>query len=614
MDPRPPSPQPTAEALVADFLDRVEAGGDEDFEAFCALHPATAPALRKIHVRWQAMTRAFTHLSQDTSARQAATPSPGVVDLKQRIASPGGRLARYALREEIARGAMGRIVSAWDEELRREVALKIHRGALDDHRQQRRFLEEAQIAAQLDHPGIVAVHELGVDDAGRPFFAMQRVRGQDLGQILTAVHSGSDDWSRTRVLSVLLRVCEAMAFAHEKGVVHRDLKPANIMVGRFGETYVMDWGLAHVQTASAPATEEAVATLRATIHREDADSALLTHHGDVIGTPAYMAPEQAAGGKSVSPAVDIYSLGAILYHLLAGDMPYAANSQSADAVLKALRAGPPPPLPHDVPPELRAVCERAMAREPAMRYATMLDLASDLRAFLEVRTVRAYATGRFAELHKWMLRNRALATVLGLFAIAVVSATIALGTLWVRADADRQRADAGAERLQTELDRSTFQRARQAMQLANSTQAADTLWRAHCQGRMPRATGWALKELAVRDPYLVAIAGRDDLPIAFSADGSLVLVGNRDGRLHLRDPRTMDLVAAIGEDGPRITAVAGLRDGLAVAGTARGELLVVDLAARTTVPSPRSPQPAAVSPRPAPTVARSGGRDSIARR
>ena len=582
-----PAPPPSTEDLFADYLDRIETGEQLDFEAYRLAHPAHAESLRIVHERWQVMTRAFQRLSSAGPDAETGGASKSLDGLKARLGAPGARLGRYALRHEIARGAMGRIVLAWDEELRREVVLKMQRGTPSDTRLQRRFLEEAQIAAQLDHPGIVPIHELGLDGDGRPFFSMQLVRGHDLGRILDDVREQRDGWTRTRVLIVLLRVCEAMAFAHERGVVHRDLKPANIMVGRFGETYVMDWGLAHVHGAE-PADARAgdpVATLRQDIVGEANGSPLLTGHGDVVGTPAYMAPEQAGGGvAATAPAVDVYAVGAILYPLLAGAPPFATHS-GADAVLRALRAGPPPPLPHDVPPELRAICEQAMARSPAARYASMLALADDMRAFLEVRTVRAYATGRFAGLRKWIARNRVLAALGGAFALALGVGTIVVTTLWVRAERDRERADVSASRLLTELDRSAFRAARQSLLLENSGDAADTLWRTHLVGRLPRATSWALLELAAHDPYLktVPLDGAG-MPVAPGGAVDVVLVGGTDGRLQVRDPQTLTVRAELGEGGARITSVvAPIATSLAVAGTVAGELLVFDLQTNTAV-------------------------------
>lgn len=590
MSPPTPTPPDPAEEVFARHLEQLENGEPADFEGLCREHAEQAPQLRRIHRRWLAMTRAFGEMSQQrTGSGPVDTPSPSVDALMQRLGASGARIDRYAIGSEIARGSMGRIVQAWDQELRREVALKIHRGDPADTRQRRRFLEEAQIAAQLDHPGIVPIHELGLDDAGRPFFSMQLVRGLDLGRILELRRDGDAEWSRTRVLHVLLRACDAVAFAHSKGVVHRDLKPANIMVGPFHETYVMDWGLARVRGEPAADGGE-VDTLRTAIAGEDHTSPLLTGHGDVLGTPAYMAPEQAANGTA-DAAVDVYALGAILYHLLAGHVPYGDRGPTtAAALLRQLAAGPPRRLGDDVPAELRAICERAMARDPAARYADIAALAADLRAYLELRTVQAYATGPFAELRKWIARNRALTTSGVLLLLALLAGTTVATVLWLRAERDRERADAGAVRLATELDRSAFRSARLALQLENSNDAADSLWRAHLQGHMARATSWALLELAERDPYLATWpVHASALPLAFAAGADAVLVGGPDGRLQVRDPLTLQLREELGPAGARLSSLAALAGGpWAVAGTADGEVVVFDLDRR----SRSAPRPA----------------------
>ena len=269
--------------MFARFLERLESGEQADFADVCREHAALAPILHRIHGRWLTMIRAFGELSRiDTAAPPVTAASPAVDALLQKLGASGVRIDRYAIGPEIAHGGMGRVVQAWDAELRRAVALKVLRGDPVDARQRRRFLEEAQIAAQLDHPGIVPIHELGLDADGRPFFSMKLVRGLDLDQVLAAARTGRDGWTRTRVLHVLLRACEAVAFAHSKGVVHRDLKPANIMVGAFHETYVMDWGLAHVAGSDGGDLD----TLRAGVAPEGGGSRLLPGGGAVVGTPA----------------------------------------------------------------------------------------------------------------------------------------------------------------------------------------------------------------------------------------------------------------------------------------------------------------------------------------
>ncbi|MCA8975479.1 MAG: protein kinase, partial [Planctomycetes bacterium] len=210
-DPLPPGT--SSEDVFVDFVHRLESGQVIDFERVCADHPTLAPDLRRFHLRWLAMTRAFTAMSVDTVDGDLAADSIPFAALMQRLGTESSRIDRYRIGAEIARGAMGRVVLAWDEALRREVALKVDRGPNEPGRQQRRFLEEAQIIAQLDHPGIVPIYELGLDGEGRPFFSMPLVRGQDLGRILDLAATGSEGWSRTRVLDVLVRVCEAMAYA-----------------------------------------------------------------------------------------------------------------------------------------------------------------------------------------------------------------------------------------------------------------------------------------------------------------------------------------------------------------------------------------------------------------
>jgi serine/threonine protein kinase len=202
-----------------------------------------------------------------------------------------------------------------------------------DRRLLARFLEEAQITGQLDHPGIVPVHELGLDSTGRVFFTMKLVKGRDLKSIFELVFTGREDWNETRALTVLLKVCEALAYAHKKGVIHRDLKPANVMVGAFGEVYVMDWGLARVlgreDTHDLRLQPEPGASSLRTERKEEReeapDSPLFTMDGDVVGTPCYMPPEQARGEvERLGPRADVYAIGAMLYHLLARQMPYTS--------------------------------------------------------------------------------------------------------------------------------------------------------------------------------------------------------------------------------------------------------------------------------------------------
>ena len=329
---------------------------------------------------------------------------------------------RYRAIREIARGGMGRILRVRDASLGRDVAMKTSLEGRPGSRA--RLVEEAHVTGQLDHPGVVPVHDLGEDARGHSFFTMRLVEGRDLREIIGMVHRREDGWSVTRALEVLLKVCDTLAFAHSRGVVHRDLKPSNIRVGSYGEVYVLDWGLAKSsQRAEASGGERADDLL-------DRRAPVLTLDGDVIGTPCTMSPEQAEGRVyEVGPRSDVYSAGAMLYEILSGRMPFLVEGETPTSatVLERVRRGALTPLKElcpKAPPELVSICEKAMARDPAARYPDMREMASDLRAFLEQRVVRAHARGAWPELVKWVRRNRWLAVAIA--SVVVISTAAAI--------------------------------------------------------------------------------------------------------------------------------------------------------------------------------------------
>jgi WD40 repeat protein/serine/threonine protein kinase len=395
--------------------------------------------------------------TEEGPGRTGELGSSHVDDFVKRLSNNPELGARFRILGQVAAGGMGTILRVWDEDLRRNLAMKVMhgrgRGASEpgsssgsppvDPERLGRFLEEAQITGQLDHPGVVPVHDLGIDSAGRCHFTMRFVRGRELKEVLDLAREAREGWTRTKVLGVILKVCEAMAYAHSKGVVHRDLKPANIMVGRFGETYVMDWGLARVlgrhdshDLRLKPRPEDAsamslVRTVRQDESMSNPDSPLVTMDGDVIGTPSYMAPEQARGRlEEVGPRSDVYSLGSILYYMLTGETPYVKKGErvSPHVVLTRVLEGPPvsvEKLAPQEPAELLAICAKAMAREPEDRYASMLEVADDIQAFLENRVVRAYERGSLAEFKKWVVRNRGMAA--GIAGMVLLSIASALG-------------------------------------------------------------------------------------------------------------------------------------------------------------------------------------------
>ncbi len=311
-------------------------------------------------------------------------------------AEPSFEADRYREGMVLGWGGMGEVRRVEDRWLHRELVWKAALPGADE----RRFLEEARVTAQLQHPNILPVYELARLPDGRAAYTMPEVRGRTLGEILDALHAAEGPWERARwtdprggvrwtfrrALDALRQASDALAYAHSRAVLHRDIKPSNVMVGAFGEVYLMDWGLARVEGAAAPAP----------ISTDRVATGLATQAGATLGTPAYMAPEQAAGrSRAIGPHSDVYGLGALLYHLLAGRPPYAG--EDPEAVRDAVLAGPPPPLTRlgpTRPAELITLCEQAMARDPARRPASARVFAEHLTRWLdgEQRRDQALAT------------------------------------------------------------------------------------------------------------------------------------------------------------------------------------------------------------------------------
>jgi WD40 repeat protein len=339
---------------------------------------------------------------------------------------------RFETRGELGRGGMGRVADAYDHALGRAVAIKEMLTGSDVDLA--RFEREARITARLEHPGIVPIHDAGRTADGTPFYVMRRIDGRPLDKLL-------DDKLEARLALIpnVLAACDAIAFAHARGVVHRDLKPTNILVGPFGETLVIDWGLAR----ELGTTERAIAI--------PASDPKLTRAGTVAGTPGFMAPEQARG-ESVDARADVFALGATLFFVLAGQPPY--GSASATEMVDLAGAGREPDwrrIPAAVPPELRAIAKKAMAPTAALRYADGGALAADLRRFVTGNLVGAYDYGLAAKLVRFVRRHRAAVAVAAVSAVLVV----AIAVLAVRrivserddANAARAHAQGAANRL-----------------------------------------------------------------------------------------------------------------------------------------------------------------------
>ena len=304
--------------------------------------------------------------------------------------SPG---RRFRILRPHAQGALGQVYLAQDEELHRQVALKEIQEAYAGHHDCRaRFLLEAEITGSLEHPGIVPVYGLGVYADGRPYYAMRFIRGESFHEAIARFHAADADPHRDpgdRALALrgllgrFVDVCNAIAYAHSRGILHRDLKPSNIMLGPYGETLVVDWGMA--KAFDSPASHGTEPPIRPT-----ASGAQATMLGQAIGTPSFMSPEAATGKvDQIGPASDIYSLGATLFALLTGVPPYDGDRVST--ILARVERNdflPPRSVKRSVPAALEAVVLRAMAAGRGDRYPTAADLAQDVERWLADEPVK----------------------------------------------------------------------------------------------------------------------------------------------------------------------------------------------------------------------------------
>ena len=323
-----------------------------------------------------------SQLDSDVAPTQIASTGDAPAQSVERPLGASTFADRYGFVRTLGEGGMGNVLLFEDRQIGRHVALKmIRREHAERASIQARFLREARIQGQLEHPSIVPVYDLGADPEGTAYFTMKRVQGDTLRDVINGLASNDsasgDRFSRRRLLTAFSNVCLAIDFAHQRGVVHRDLKPENVMLGGYGEVYVLDWGLLKLlgQEDDAPASFRA----------PKADPSK-TMPGALLGTPGYIAPEQLRGDTDVGPHTDVYALGAILFELLTWQRLHEGKTTEAlvTSTLEGANARPTERAPDmDVPPELEAICERATASSPADRYGSARDLYRALERYLD---------------------------------------------------------------------------------------------------------------------------------------------------------------------------------------------------------------------------------------
>lgn len=462
--------------------------------------------------------------------------------------------SRYQLQGEIARGGMGAILKGRDTDLGRELAIKV---LLDEHKDKpemiQRFVEEAQIGGQLQHPGIAPVYELGQFPDQRPFFSMKLVKGETLAKLLQSRRDPAHD--RGKFVGVFEQACQTMAYAHSRGVIHRDLKPANIMVGAFGEVQVMDWGLAKVlatggiadekKTRDASPARSIIQTLRSGVGSDSPATfknlGSQTQMGSVMGTPAYMSPEQALGEiDNLDERADVFGLGAILCEILTGQPPYVGAD--ADAIFRKASRGKLDDCRQRLDAcgadaELIAIAKHCLEPEPADRPRDAGALAKRVSAYLEsvdarlreTETQRAVQTERLEQQQRSASRLRRMLAGLAAVAMVAVATSIVAGRFWLAADVAQRKAEnseAAARKNEREAWKNALQaeRAREATKQAldavaaqkavvdsQKTQLEESLSKAESAERSARAAAEQSRQLLyATDMQLASFLWRDD--------------------------------------------------------------------------------------------------------
>jgi WD40 repeat protein/tRNA A-37 threonylcarbamoyl transferase component Bud32 len=454
----------------------------------------------------------------------------------------------FAAGDELARGGMGRIIRARDRRLGRDIAIKESVSPA----MRARFEREVAITAQLQHPAIIPVYEAGAWPDGTAFYTMRLVSGGTLAEAIAATKTLED---RIALLPHVVALTDALAYAHARQIIHRDLKPGNVLVGEFGETVVIDWGLAKqlghddsapVRDGSSLPPPTASPHAKRVSQSSLSGAAELTIAGSVMGTPGFMAPEQAAGAD-VDERADVYALGAILYNLLSGHAPYFDSEvRNVDALLALARDATPTALAvvaPRAPADLCAIADRAMARRASDRYPSAKPMAEELHRFAAGQLLRSREYTARELVMRWLRRHRAAVAV-----AAVALLVVAIGGVASVREIIRGRDDA-----EHALALGRLEQGRQLV--IDGDYGRATPYLAAAVAALPGdVTARELANVALRDAGR-QLAIRPGVAAAFSPDGRLLAVGRSDGAVDLVDATTGAVTGALGAVGGAIGAV-----------------------------------------------------------
>jgi eukaryotic-like serine/threonine-protein kinase len=453
------------EALVQEHLKQHGNDAEKSLQALSSLGPAK-----------EQLQRIADSDVQGSLIHVAAPPGPAdpyMTAIPPSLGTINAGGARFRILRPHARGGLGEVYVARDEELGREVALKeIQERYAGSSDSRSRFVLEAEVTGGLEHPGIVPVYGLGQYADGRPFYAMRFIRGDSLKDVIERFHRaetgprdpGARNLELRQLLGRFVDVCHAIAYAHHRGVLHRDLKPGNIMLGQYGETLVVDWGLAKTLGRAESAAVN-LAAAEGPLLTSSMSGSAPTQMGSTLGTPGYMSPEQASGRLDLlGPASDVYSLGATLYCLLTGRAPFTDASDMGELLRRVERGEFPRPrqAKPDVPLPLEAICLKAMAMRPEDRYGGARLLAADIEHWMADEPTSAWAEPWTVRAGRWLRRHRSWA-VSAAAAVLATAMILAVATVMLKTANERERLAKEDALRQQALAEANFRLARQAV-------------------------------------------------------------------------------------------------------------------------------------------------------
>jgi serine/threonine-protein kinase len=426
-----PADSTRVDELLQRWQDAHARGEELTVQDLCPDDPNLASELQQKIAEKKAFQQADTRVYPSLS-------DPTVNDGRSPVRETLSAELKYSGLRLHGRGGLGVVFAATDVQMHREVAIKfINERAAEDPENRAQFLRESEVTSRLEHPGVVPVHGVGTGPDGRPFYVMRFIKGESLEAAICRFHQGrlnarDANLEFRNLLTRLISVCHTIAYAHNRGIIHRDIKPDNIMLGKYGETLVVDWGLAMPVDRDSMAKASGEKTLLLNVGHSSSSRG--------GGTPAYMSPEQAEGGVQLTPATDTYSLGVTLFKILTGEVPF--KGQTHHEIRSRVTKGhfpKPRSVKKDVAAPLEAICLKAMAFFPGDRYPTPTEMAADLEHWLADEPVEAFRESGVGKVGRWFRHHRGIALAAGLSLMTIFLVTL-VSAGWLASSAQRERA------------------------------------------------------------------------------------------------------------------------------------------------------------------------------